>query len=459
MKILVGLTLALSIAGPSGDTIRLRNGKCLSGTIHLDESTTEGFVLRPWDTGGTLFIRWSQLTSTEIDRILNRTLAPVPNADLVDGIQVFTATRTVVGVLVRRHADHLAVKTAASRTLVLVPVSAVLREDRIAIPESDAYDPAERIDRRLSRLAADDVEGLTGLAGMASRLGLYERARELYLRAAAVGPARKEEIDALIGANEALGRERRAASLLGEVGALSRKAEYDQAIALAKRLLGEWSDTEIARGNKGLVADLEKEAHEWVVKKSEILARRIPDAYRGRIMEGVVQASRLTKFSEARASAGRLEEEVVKDLAHEFKSTPEEVRTAWGRREQRVRTVGFAAGSWIILGGQEGGLDTEAKFIPVQRNFAKPAPPPIPLGLALDTADEWWAKASHYERLDWLEAEFARTAPGVQRTTRERRCSRCVGAGDLSVSRRGIDCVAKCPRCHGAKLDLSVEYH
>lgn len=110
------------------------------------------------------------------------------------------------------------------------------------------------------------------------------------------------------------------------------------------------------------------------------------------------------------------------------------------------------------MGGQEGGLDTEAKFLPVRRNTDKPPPPPILLGLRLDTSEEWWTKASRYERLDWVEAEFARTAAGVEKSNRERRCSKCVGEGDLNVSRRGIGCTAICPRCHGTRVDQSIEY-
>ena len=61
-------------------------------------------------------------------------------------------------------------------------------------------------------------------------------------------------------------------------------------------------------------------------------------------------------------------------------------------------------------------------------------------------------------RLDWIEAEFARLTAGVAKTIRERRCIRCVGVGELSVSRKGIDCSAICPRCHGSKVDQSMEY-
>jgi hypothetical protein len=454
------LALLLLSPGPEEDGVRLRSGKILSGSIHLDESTREGFIVRPWDSSGAVFVRWSQLTAAEIDRVTNKPPAVAhPAVERVDGIRVHTISRTVVGVLVRDDADRLSIKTGDSRTPVVVPKSAILsRDDRVAIPESEAYGAEERIERRVARLDPKDVQGAIDVAGTAARWGLFEKAKELYLRAAAGDPSRTDEIQGLIGASEALARERQAANVLGEIGRLARKAEYDKAIALARSLLADHAETEVARRNKDLVAELEKEAKEWTVRKADILARRVPDAYRERLPEKLLQAARLSKIGEARAMAVRMDEEIVKELAADMKSTVDEIRTAWNSRERRVRTVGFGTGSWIILGGRSGGLDTEAKFQPVHRNTAKPPPPPIPLGLKLDTPDDWWMKASKVDRLEWIEAEFARVTSAITKIARERRCSRCVGAGEQSVSRRGIDCTAICPRCHGAKVDQSMEY-
>jgi len=453
------LALVLLTPGPEEEGVRLRSGKFISGSIHLDESSKDGFIVRPWDSGGAVFVRWSQLPSAEIDRLANKPAAPRPAAELVDGIRVHTISRTVVGVLVREDGDRLSIKTGDSRTPVVVPKSALLsREDRVSIPESEAYGAEERIERRAARLEPKDIQGAIELAGTAARWGLFEKAKELYHRAAAADPARNEEIQSLIGASEALARERQAADTIGEIGRLARKAEYPKAIALARSLLAERADTEVARRNKDLVAELEKEAKDWTVRKAEILARRVPDAYREKLVEKVLQAARLSKIGEARTMAGRMDEEIVQELSAEMKSTLDEIRTAWAAREKKIRTAGFGGGSWIILGGRSGGLDTEAKFQPVHRNTAKPPPPPIPLGLKLDTPEDWWMKASKYDRLDWIEAEYARSSAAVAKVTRERRCSRCVGAGELSTSRKGIDCTAICPRCHGSKVDQSVEY-
>src|SRR6185503_13661125 len=102
---------------PEDDVVRLRSGKVLSGSIQLDESTKDGFALRSWDTGGTIFVRWTQLTPAEIDRVLNRSvLPPRPSADLIAGVRIHTHARTVVGLLVREDSDRVSIKTSDSRT-------------------------------------------------------------------------------------------------------------------------------------------------------------------------------------------------------------------------------------------------------------------------------------------------------------------------------------------------------
>ena len=445
---------------PEADMVRLRSGKVLSGSIHLDESTKDGFALRSWDTGGMVFIRWTQLTPAEIDRVLNRTVLPArPAAETIPGIRVHTHARTVVGLLVREEPDRLSIKTSDSRTPIAVPKSAILgRDDRVAVPESEVYSPEEQVERRLAKADPRNVDDLMAVAAFASRSGLHAKAREIYQKAAAVEPARNEEIESLIGATEALARERHAADGLREIDRLARKAEYDAAIARARALLKESAETETIRQNKDLVENLEKEAKEWTVHKAEVLARRVPDAYRLKLAEKFAQAARMAKFAEARAEVALMDGAIAQELAAEMKSTADEIRTAWGRREKRARKIWYGTGSWIVLGGQSGGLDTDAKFVPVQRNTAKAPPPPIPLGLKLDTPEDWWEKASKYDRLDWLEAEYGRTSTAVSRTLRDRRCSRCIGEGEVRTSRRGIDCTATCSRCHGAKVDQSVEY-
>ena len=187
-------------------------------------------------------------------------------------------------------------------------------------------------------------------------------------------------------------------------------------------------------------------------------------------------ASPKYKIADARSAMARLDKEIVAALAEKLKSTPEEIEAAWAKREPKPKTVTHGAGSWIVKGGQEGGLDTEAKGQPragnnnggrggfgfggggnTGRNQPR-NPQPVALGQKLETAQEWWAAASASERKSFLEAEYARTSSAVKKEEKSKKCSLCQGEGMFKGIRLGYECEWKCGRCHGAKDDVIVVY-
>ncbi|HXG63056.1 MAG TPA: hypothetical protein VNO22_16915 [Planctomycetota bacterium] len=471
------LLALLAAAAPASaqDVVRLRSGKVLSGTVQIDEADKDGFRLVRWDTGGTIYVRWSQLPEPEKNRLLGRSApdASAPQLELLDGVRILTATREEVGILVREDAQTILVKTRNGRTPVPIPTSALLKPyEKIKIRESDAYGPEEMVERRLARAGDADAAALLEIARFATGLRLYDKARELYQKAAGIDPARKDEIDALLAANERLVKEDKAAALVRQVKELLEDTEYAKALELARRLPAEFGDTEIARQNKDLAAQIEKEAKDFELKKAELLAQKVPEAYKAKRSALLSEyAGSRYKLSQARSLVAKLDDEVVKYLAAKFKSTPEEVQAAWAKREPKSRTVSFGEGSWIVRGGQDGGLDTDAKFTPRDtsrsggndgdgNNRRRPTTPPRPvdLGKKLPTSEEWWASASQGERKSWLEAEYAKTSSAVRKEIRTRKCGTCNGEGVLKSTRMGVACEVKCARCHGAKEDEIVQY-
>jgi hypothetical protein len=257
--------------------------------------------------------------------------------------------------------------------------------------------------------------------------------------------------------------------------------EYPAAIELAKRLLSEFGDTELGRQNKELVAQLEREAKDWEVKKAEVLAQKVPEMYKAKRGSLFSQYSgSKTTLAQARSAIPKIDEEVVKDLAAKFKSTPDEIVGAWGKREKKIRTASYGDGSWIVKGGQDGGLDTEQQLTPkppqqqnnnmggfgnqfggnqnrnTQRNQQQMKP--IPLGKPLQKAEEWWQSASSADRKLWIEAEYAKQSSQVEKEVKTKKCTTCAGEGMLKSTRSGVSCDVKCSRCHGAKEDEIVTY-
>jgi len=201
--------------------------------------------------------------------------------------------------------------------------------------------------------------------------------------------------------------------------------------------------------------------------------QKVTDLVRARCAALVSQAcGQKVKFEEALAKAAKLEETLLQESAEKLEISPDDVRDAWKKRERRLRKLSYGDGSWIVLGGQDGGLDSDVKGRPVQETTdlvgggpsiltrRKPPPPaePVPLGKALKTKDQWWATASAGERAAFVECEFARKSSLVEKKEDSKKCPTCSGKGSLNVTRGGIGLTVLCPRCHGSKEDVLIAY-
>src|SRR5882672_6960166 len=448
-------------AGSEQDTVKLRSGRILTGIVLVDEANKEGFTLQRWDTGGSVFVHWNQITELEKNRLVNRLPDAKPLGVMLDGVRAMTAGRDVVGVLVKEDTTGLHIKTKDAKAPVQVPKAALLRpQESLKIPESDAYSPDEMVDSRLSKASEKDYASMLELGRFAASLRLYERAKDFYQKASSADASKKDEIELILTQNDTLIKEGKAAALVAQV------KEYVETIEFAKQ-------------NKDLAASVEKKAKDFEGKRVEYLAENVPQAYKDRRSSLFNQYSSATKYkiAEALQHANKIDEEVVADLAKRMKSTPEEISTAWGKRELKPKTVTYGDGSWIVKGGQDGGLDTDAKTQPNQNgntnggrnnggfgfqggggnknnggNNNKPNQP-VPLGKKLETKDEWWATASTSDRRNLVEAEYAKNSSAVKKEVKTKKCSVCNGEGIRKETRQGTACECKCLRCHGAKED------
>src|SRR5882672_5061635 len=467
-------------AGSEQDTVKLRSGRILTGIVLVDEANKEGFTLQRWDTGGSVFVHWNQITELEKNRLVNRLPDAKPLGVMLDGVRAMTAGRDVVGVLVKEDTTGLHIKTKDAKAPVQVPKAALLRpQESLKIPESDAYSPDEMVDSRLSKASEKDYASMLELGRFAASLRLYERAKDFYQKASSADASKKDEIELILTQNDTLIKEGKAAALVAQVKEYVETIEFAKALETVKKLMSDFADTEGAKQNKDLAASVEKKAKDFEGKRVEYLAENVPQAYKDRRSSLFNQYSSATKYkiAEALQHANKIDEEVVADLAKRMKSTPEEISTAWGKRELKPKTVTYGDGSWIVKGGQDGGLDTDAKTQPNQNgntnggrnnggfgfqggggnknnggNNNKPNQP-VPLGKKLETKDEWWATASTSDRRNLVEAEYAKNSSAVKKEVKTKKCSVCNGEGIRKETRQGTACECKCLRCHGAKED------
>jgi hypothetical protein len=476
-------------AGGDQDTVKLKSGRILSGVVVVDESNRDGFSVQRWDTGGTVFVHWNQISDVERARLSNRVVEIKVVGVMLDGVRAMTAGRDVVGLLIKEDATGLHIKTKDAKTPVQVPKSALLRPyEAVKVPEADAYSPDEMVDLRVAKANEKDYASMMEVGTFAASVKLYERAKEYYQKAAAADPSKKEESDSILAKNELLIKEGKAAALLAQVKEFIETIEFAKAVEAAKKLLSDFADTDVARQNKSLADDIQKKAKDYEGKRAEYLAENVPQAYRDRRTSLFSQyGSSRYKIAEAMNLANKIDEAVVAELAKRMKATPEEITAAWGKREQKSRTVSYGDGSWIVKGGQDGGLDTDAKTQPNNTNNrnnqnngnnggfgfggrggmrgnnggntkTNSNNQPQPLGKKLETKDEWWSSASSSDRRNFVEAEYAKNSSAVTKEVKQKKCSVCNGEGIRKETRSGIQCECKCLRCHGAKEDDLVVY-
>ncbi|HEV3026784.1 MAG TPA: hypothetical protein VG457_04385 [Planctomycetota bacterium] len=473
-----------ALAGSDQDTVRLKSGRILTGVVVLDDSNKEGFTVQRWETGGLVFVHWNQITDQERNRLANRIPEARPQGVMLDGVRAMTAGRDVVGILVKEDASGLHIKTKDAKAPVQVPKAALLRpQESLKISEADAYSPDEMVDSRLAKANEKDYASMLEVGRFAASLRLYERAKDCYAKASSADASKKEEIEALVAQNDTLIKEGKAAALVAQVKEFVETIEFAKALETVKKLNADFGDTEVAKQNKDLGAAVEKKAKDFEGKRVDYLAENVPQAYKDRRVALFNQYSSATKFKAADAlqHASKIDEEVVADLAKRMKSTPEEIQTAWGKREMKPRTVNEGDGSWIVKGGQDGGLDTDAKTQPNTNNGKNnggnnggfgftggmgrggqnrntPQNQPQPLGKKLETKDEWWSTASSSDRRNLIEGEYAKNSGAVKKEVKTKKCSVCNGEGIRKETRQGVACECKCLRCHGAKEEDIIVY-
>ena len=271
--LLAVLALAIPASAGEQDTVKLKSGRVLTGLVLVDESNREGFTVQRWDTGGSVFIRWTQITEGERARLSNRVVEVKVLGVMLDGVRAMTAGRDVVGVKIKEDNTTVHIKTKDAKAPVQVPKSALLRPfESIKIPESEAYSPDEMVDLRVEKANDKDYGSMKELGAFAASVKLYERAKEFYQKAAAVADAKsKEEIEEIIARNESLIKEGKAAALVAQAKDLAGEIEFAKAIEAAKKLLSEFADTEVAKQNKSIIEDLQKKQKDYESKRDHAL--------------------------------------------------------------------------------------------------------------------------------------------------------------------------------------------
>jgi tetratricopeptide (TPR) repeat protein len=465
----LAFVVVLATAASAQDIVHLRSGKVLSGTILFEGDAKTGFTLRRWDTGGEVFIKWSQVPDSEAYRIRTRSANPdseAANEELIDAVRIVTPERELIGIVMSEKGGVTQIKTIDG--LQSTPKSAEQHRENTKVKESEVFTPDERVDRLAKKSGELDFPKTIALANFSASIKLFARARDYYRQAEKIAPADKDRDEAkgLASSMELRIVEDNAEKALAAVRELASKYNFDKAIQDAQKFLADFTETSVAKANAGLVAEIEGRRAEYQRDRDKILARDIPDHWirtRDSLLSKL--AGGKSTIQQAREGLMKLDEEIVAEVAKKLTAAPEEVTKHWQQRtEKRIRTVSMKDGSWIHRGGQDGGLDYTPdvndevdefnKRFGDQQGKKKPN-----LGQKLETQQEWWLSAQSKVRKDWLECLYADTSANAKKeSVDEKPCARCRGLGKIAASRGGKAIEYTCHECHGCKVVLTIKY-
>ncbi|HZN62930.1 MAG TPA: hypothetical protein VFC90_11050 [Planctomycetota bacterium] len=466
--VLVGF---LGSVAAAQDVVHLKNGKVLSGMIVFEGDSKTGFTLKRWDTGGEVFVRWTQVPDAEAYRIRTRVAGSEVNAaaeDLIDAVRIVTNTqRELIGVIQSEKDGIVQIKTLEG-VQPTAKSAEVLREN-VRVKESEVYTPDERIDRKAKGVVDTDFAKLVDLGHYAAANKVFARARDFYQRAEKVAPSEKEKVElkALASAMDLRIVEDNAEKALAAVRKLATELEFDKAIADAQKFLADFTETSVAKANANLVTEIENRRKDYQANRDKFLAKDVPDQW------PKVRQTLLTKYAggkfklqEAREAIAKLDDELIAEVGKKLKATADEVTKHWAARtEKKIRTVSMKDGTWIHRGGQDGGMDYSGDGSDDLDDFKKrfgdgqdPKKKPQ-LGQKLETAAEWWQNAGSGQRREWLETLYADTSSNVKKEpTEEKDCAPCQGQGKRQGTRGGKSIEYTCHECHGVKKVLTIKY-
>jgi hypothetical protein len=472
---------ALAVLPVSAETFRLKTGRVLHGDVqHAD---ADGFQLKRFDNGGTLFVSWSAIAAADALRL--RT-AVLPDAAVerptVKGVRLITDQQSVYeGLVVDENADKLILKAGVRK--IPIPVKSIRHRVEIDIDADQVYTAEELYELKAAETDATTVEGNQLLAEYALSRGLAAKARAHYEKIKEIDPARKDAIDRLLEDFDKRMKEAEARRLRADLLVLAKEGKFEKVREILAKLKDGFAETEATRDLDEFAKKMQAEEELWKTKRDELLKKELIPAWyetMDRLIRRKVNERNVTLEAARAYVESNLDAEIKATLASKYSIKDADVDRFWSERQvPQPRSAAYGSGTWIIAGGQSGPIQLKAPAARQQpgsrqggsttrstlerllggrtSSTRQPQQQAQPQVYKLDTPEEWWQSVSGVMRVDWLKAVFAEKALKVIQR-KERPCAQCGGQGIFHrVSADGTEDLP-CKRCHGTKNEVTVLY-
>jgi hypothetical protein len=360
----------------------------------------------------------------------------------------------------------LLVRTASSPKPLEIPKSRIVSQEEDDCDPTEIYPPPVLAERKKAEIDPQDARGWFRLARYCEGVQAWAEAKEAFETAASD--------ETFLNREAAREGAKRMAAVLADKEALD-------SLANLRNLLG-FNQFKTVREGIESFPTKHPEASDAVKKQLETLKEKFEAKrkafFAGEASKQFVDVLRRAIDLKVRPKQAQINEvlswtrkelvdEAFAELLLRFQKrdpavTAEETKGFWDARPKKGwRVAKYGSGSFLIepgklkpsqgtprpsSGGSRGGSSGPQVTIPI------PKPP---------TRDAWWEKAEAQVRLEWVFASFVEKS-GLFEVAPQRdraNCDTCNGEGLMSkMLSNGQLLQYLCPRCGGARYDLSIKY-
>lgn len=477
-RIIMCAVLAFAAAPLSGQVVQLKSGDTLVGVV--EDAHEDGLVVRRLDNGGTLDLRWDQLSQESAGTI--RTRFGLVTED--EGEMLVRAERIrfelagggsdeVVGMVVATDPSTI---TMLRRGMQFpIPRQQIRGRTTVEVPALDVYTRDGLYDRLLSEHdPGDDADKHILLADALTQVRDYERAAQHLQQAVELGGGRQQN------------------TLDGRIQRLVLFQSAADERELLDRIRAELARKDFAKGSE-LVQEFEDTYPSGKLRTEFVSTRkRFEKARQRHLTTKLVDTWHKTAYALARAQA--IDDEVSYDAAREYAENQmgqdiraravkvlrvgtDEVEELWAGRLElrgvaRTERYSYGEGSWLlgagaILRGTEHAkrvgegksnesreLDRIASRVQRARERTQRAQRASGGGQTeRDTPQDWWEDASTEQRLVWLRAYYAENSGDLEvQSAHVNKCVTCGGEGTLTqYATSGEAEKVECPTCRATR--------
>jgi len=486
----ISLSLVLGMLSPAApaQTLQLRDGTLMVGKVQ--EATGTRLVFTRIDTGGTLRLRWDQLTKASADRLKARAGLLVESEEIItvtaDVLQFSPGgigAREIVGRIVGEDDKSITMRRRGSTVPVLrstikgrsqreVPPSEIFTTDEYYLDLSQQMAPENNADKHI--LLADKL----------LKVRDYGHAELHMLKAKELGGGRQPQLLAAKLTHLTLLKESAAEQqLLDEIRTWQNRGNFKRAMAKLGEFKQRFPETKLQGDLERTESRLLKtREHHYVVKVARLWYRTIVRLGKRKAGERDLSLADGRSYCE-RDMGKEIREHIAKTLELEV----EEVETMWANRLKHSGAADaeqyyYGVGSWV-LGDDAIIKDTKQAKAQAQdekekkksekdqemerlrkriqeaiRRARRAGPAAAGNQKKEITPDSWWEQAPRDVRLSFLKAYYVEHSGDLEIVNAYvDNCPNCGGRGRLQEQMAtGAPRLVKCSVCHGTRFKRRI---